>query len=575
MSRGWWLACLVVLVLTTWPLALDPTGAILGSGGLEAVDHLWALWAALHDGPLQIQTDRVHWPDGYSWVLADPLNLPAFALGHGVAGPAFGFNLVQLCNLGVAAAGAVALGKVFLPPRLQAPGFTAVATLSLAPLAGELFTGMTEAQTLGWAALALAMMGQAMREGGAHRIVLAGILLGLCAWGGPYTAIYVALLGMPMALLLLAGSTSAGQATRRAGRLGTMGAIATALAAPVLWAVQTGRGDNLPGSMPLTEAIWSDPSLPQNRMLGADLVGLVLPIDAPGGAELHTAYLGGFFAMLALTGWARSRAHTLGIPAALATLLSLGFYLQLNGQIPLAGGHAWVAPAGWLTELLPDLGRAPRWYRMAGLAGMLFAPLAAAGAQDIALRLARRAGRTSRIQAAFLPGLALVVVADSLFVAPLSWPRDSFVATPPAAYAALTEPGALLELPSVRLTMQVAGRTMIQSGAGARTPTLPIRHPQLLHQTWHGRALGGNPHRAERRRSTREVTQLADALFHGARRGKLDAVHQARQRLAELGFAYLVHAPRSEGELEDLTEALGEPLVKSPRLVAWPVQAGR
>jgi len=62
------LACAAAVILTTWPAVLHPTTAVLGTPDLEGVDHLWALWAGLHHGPLVIHTDLVRYPEGYFYI---------------------------------------------------------------------------------------------------------------------------------------------------------------------------------------------------------------------------------------------------------------------------------------------------------------------------------------------------------------------------------------------------------------------------------------------------------------------------------------------------------------------------
>ncbi|MDP6932238.1 MAG: hypothetical protein QGG40_04940 [Myxococcota bacterium] len=159
-----WLVALVGSVTgtlaMTWPLAQHPRRRVLGEPQGEAVDHLWSLWAATRDGPLVIETQLVNFPQGYQWVLADPANLPWFLLGLPL-GPVAAFNTVQVANLLLCCLSAWFLTRLLLPEtcrhRPMTPAFAATVASTLPPLAEGLQTGMTEVQTIGWAALALSM----------------------------------------------------------------------------------------------------------------------------------------------------------------------------------------------------------------------------------------------------------------------------------------------------------------------------------------------------------------------------------------------------------------------------------
>lgn len=555
------LAIAVGAILSTWPLALDPTGSLLGTPGLEAVDHLWTLWLALFDGPLVIHTTRVGFPEGYTWVLADPANLPAFAVGHLLAGPAFGFHLVHLVDLALAGLGAVALGQAFLPAEQRLPWFAALVATTLPAMAGGLFTGMTEAQTFGLVALALAALHRALQpEAGPRAILLAGLAAGATAWGGPYSALYFAFAALPVALA----------APRRAGRLLAAALLGGLLAAPILWAISTQRDPNLPGASSLTAAVMAQPSLPQNRMLGADLAQIFLPRHSEVQADLHAVYLGMVVWALALVGLVRRRPPWTLLVALVALLsLGLGFFVQIGGWIPTtADGRVFLAPAGWLSLWIEGLGRAPRWYRAVAVGGLLLAPLAAAGARRLSERLPLRA-RTP-----VLLLLATLVLVDALGLSPLPWPRDSFPARPPAAYAELDGDGPIVEVPHVRFsTIVSAGKPVTASGGGVRLPDEPIRHPALLWQTFHGHALGGNPHQPGAPRAKDEVSLAVDALADAAKARDPAAAAAARATLAELGFTWVLHHPSTgpAALTKGLPLVLGPAPVSSEALQAWPL----
>lgn len=502
-------------------------------------------------------------------MLADPVNLLWFALPALVGGPAAGLLAVHLGNALVAALGAVALGRELLPAAARAPWLTALAAATSATLAGGFFTGMTEAQTWGWIGLALAAVHRAARTGALRDVVLAGLLAGLTAWCGVYTALYAGLAAPPLVVAgLLRREAGAPSPLRRLVGLLGAGLITGLAAAPVAWAVTTARGDSLPGSGSLTAEVLRDPSLPQNRMLGADLVGMVWPLPSAVGAELHAVYLGLGVVLLGLLGslaWRRA-AWPLALTVIWLGALGLGLFLQVGGEVVLTDdGRPLLTPAGWLSLALDDLGRAPRWYRAVAVVSVVLAPLAGAGGAWLLGRLPRA---TRPLGVLLLGGL---VLADALWLAPLPWPRDTYPARPPDGYDQLVISGPIVEIPSVRFSTVVPGRPATASGGGVRRPEDPIRHPSLLWQTWHGHPLGGNPHQAERRRTSRETSKAVDKLLDAAITGKEGRVEQARRSLVELGFVYLVHHPQANPPEvgEALRGALGAPVVDTEGLLAW------
>ncbi|RME24767.1 MAG: hypothetical protein D6798_10445, partial [Deltaproteobacteria bacterium] len=288
------------------PVPLHPVSRLLGLPEVEAIEHLWTLWLGARAGPVAIDTPLASYPFGYQWVLADPLNLLGYLPGALVS-PVLGFHLVHAINLVMAAMTAVVAARVLLPGR-QPPSWAIAALVPAAvPFAGNLLTGMTEAQTLWLAVLGPVLLLVGVRRGGAW-LVPAMATCGATAWGGPYTALYAALLtpvlvGGP----LLRATRSMGRAAVLR-RLAAISAGTAALAGPVLWTVATRRPPGLPGTRSMTWTVLSDPWMMHNRYLGADLLGLVAPIVPRGSVLVHATYLGAGVLLLALAGARRSRA---------------------------------------------------------------------------------------------------------------------------------------------------------------------------------------------------------------------------------------------------------------------------
>ena len=540
---------------TTWPWPLHPARAP-GARDLEAGDHLWALWLGSKDGMLTAKTARIGAPEGYTWVVGDPAHVPVFAFGDAVAGAGLGLGLVQLLALGLAAVAAWAWARECWPDRPSVAVLAPPLAVASPGLGLGLVTGMTEAQPLGLTALALLALLRAARLGTPGATAVCALAFGALPWFGPYPALYGVLLA-PFALL---GGLLPPGSRARLTRVGAVVAAATAalvLAAPVLVSVLSARAPTLPGGTAITARVLSDPELPLNRMLGADLLGLFLPGLEAAPTGVHGAYLGtGAVAAAAMAVGRRS--HRRWVPVTLVAacvVLALGFTLQAGGSVLRVGGAPLLAPAGALSLMLEELGRAPRWTRMATLGSILLAPVAAAGLESLSRRVPSRA-------APLLLGCGLAaLVADAIALGPAPFPRPTFAAAPPSEFDALDTAGSVLELPAPRYSTALP-----ETGGGARAR---LRHPTLVWQTGHGRSLSGNPHQAglAEGRGAHTGQRVLDAAVAG----DAAALEAARATALEQGFVWAV---AYRGLIEDrqhtaLEEAWGPPVVEGPALSAW------
>ncbi len=521
-------AVLIGVVLTTWPMVLSPLSTGMGMPGLEGPDHLWSLWAGLLDGPIVIDTARVNFPAGLRWVLADPLNLLWFAPGWMVGGPALGWNLVVAGSLAVTGLAAGLWSRQLDPTDEHAPAIAALLAITSAPVAGSLLTGMSEAMTMGWLGLALLALSRLGTDLRWRTALLAGLLLGLTAWAGPYTAIYTALAAPPILLGVLWRGRAA--VLPRLGLSATIGAL---LALPILRAVLWERPEGLPGSDSGLPAVLADPGAAKNLMLGADPIGLVWPFVPV--EPLHAVFLGTLLLPLAL-GRLR-RAPALLASAFILLVLGLGFFLQHRGM--LWGSAPLALPATWISLKIEALGRAIRWHRAIIPAVLLLSAPAALSLRALTLRL-------GRLQPLVLAGVLGLMIADSLLRAPLPWPRHTFPVAPPDGYTELTE-GPILSLPLARF-------------AGGRPDVL--RSTALLWQTTHGHSIGGNPRQPGAAFTDPAVAAAAQAILDGEVSGV--------QTAADLGFTWiLVQRARDADRISSL---IGPPDVIDEALWAWAIR---
>ena len=532
------LALLLILLplLLLWPLPLDLSGTVLAAPDQEAAPHIWGLWVALREhSPLLIRTKLLGWPDGVELVLVDAANLPAFALGQALGGPAGGYNLVLYSGLIIQG-----LAGSMLARRLGgSPLVGAVAAMAAPTLLSNAADGQTEGFAVGWVGLQLALLLDAVRLGGARRVALAALALAASWYGGPYNGIFASGLDLVLGLGLLWRARTGGALRRLLGVAG----LAAALVAPLAVAILAMRDPTLPGSMARAglPKIVENPAIFRGGVqTGADLLDPWLPGFLTGGeAEVsHTAYLGLVALLLGALAVRADRRRLPWLLGALAfALLSLGPYLYLGGTALRLGGRPLLGPAGVLTLLLPPLGRLTRWYRAGAVASLLLAPLAATWA-----------GRGWR-----KPLVAALLLADSLLAAPLAWPLHHAPMIPAALTAPLIGEGAIFELPRT---------TTGQPPPGA------WRDRTALAQTVHGHPLAGTIMGLV---GSPEAAAHQQSVLRLAREGGWRL--EDRRRLLAQGYRWIALLPRElplpASSLENLNACLGSPIVRSPDYIVW------
>ena len=584
-------AMMLAGVLATWPMAVSPASRVLGSPAAEAVDHLWGHWLGLRDGPLVIQTSYQNHPYSYEWILGDPANLLFYAPLELIGGPILGFNGVQLACLLLAGLGAAALCAAALPGRAN-PWVAGVLGVLLPTLSGGLFSGITEAQTIGWACLGLAALHLALERGRWRWFAVAGFAFGLSAWAGPYPTIHGALAAVALGAwhtVRLARQGLGGLARVTIGAAIT-GVIALVATWPVMATLLWDRPAGLPGTAAISTAVLREPELPQHRMLGGDVLGSFWPLDAPGGAELHVTWLGTALCALVAVGlWQRSRPWALLLPAALMLVLSWGIYLQVGGAVPTVDGRVLMLPAGGLSYGIDFFGRVPRWYRTASIGGVLLCPVAALGIQRLSSWMAARFGRQpSRAARASTAVLVALVALDSIGRHPLPWPRDTFSPELPGGYATLVsaDPGApIVEVPSAAHRNTTPAGDPLLAGGSVRGDPEFLRRRSLLWQALHQLPMGDNLRRSRHPYADRRVTTPLDGLWQAAERGQIDQARQHAEALADLGFRWVVHHPDTSRRplhhsLEavlgpaDITSGLEPDSPPRPAMYAWRLQPG-
>jgi len=516
------LGALLLPLLLTWPMALDPTGTLLGSPFGEVDNHFWMYWRdGAGPGPW------VNWPDGWEIPLMDVVNRPIARLG-GALGPVFAYHLVVYLNLVLAGLGGWALAKE-LTDDVHAAWVGLVGAASAPFLGGILEFGVTEALPVGWLGLHLAAALRHARTGSLASLAASALALTAFLAAGWYHAVFVV---VPEAVLLL---HVVRRAPRRAGALALAALLAGATRVPALlelletrnlWA---SRFRGVDPALPLVPD-WRD--VPRS---GADLLNLALPrLDAS--PVSRSVYLGGVLLLFALA----ARARWVLFATAGLLLLALGHRLQVAGQVPLPG----LLPAGWLVASFPSLGGLSHWDRALGPASLLLAAAAASGAS----RLTARRPWVG-------PALAALVLLDALGLAPTRFPRATYRPDPPAALLDLPPGAILLQLPV--------------DDVGTRYEPPRSRRPYNQWQAYHQRPVAENYEGPDAVLGLPGVAALTVAC--GGPGPRRLPPGDAAAALRGAGFTHLALHPRlaSRDCAPQLRALLGAPAVEAEDVVLW------
>ncbi len=530
---------LLLPLLLLWPLPLVFSTELLSHPSQEAPAHIWGLWAAWHEGsPLVIDTSLVTWPEQVSFVLIDPINILPYMLGHVIAGPAAGYNLLlYFSHVLLGAAGVLLARRVGGDPVIGALAGQLCPSFIASPA-----TGMTEEFGVGWVALFCVALLSFLESRRAVTGILAAVLLAVCWYAGPYNGVWAGLIG----LFIAVGSL---RDWRRLGRAAVVGITGAVLTLPLANAVLRERHQDLPGhAQPGQLPDLTIPVVDSYRgglPFGADILDVLVPVQLTGSqaAVSHTAYVGLLSVALAAIGLRRWRAGWPWMVGALAfAVLSIGPYLYLHGELLTYDSRPLMAPGAALLLLLSPLGQITRWNRAGAVAHLLLVPLIARAVP-------------SRWGARIAVGGSLAI--DGRGLAPLAWPLISYPTPSPAVFEKMDRSGALLELPLVHTTQPPEGMW---------------RDGNALAQTIHGRPFAGGLMQTPTSRFGRSAHNRVQALMHGS-----PFSSGFRDQMLEEGFSYLAIYPRIKRVDDALDSRLricfGEPLWQSSLIWLYDLHA--
>jgi len=447
LAAGWYLLLSVVL---TWPMALHPGKASLGSEQADGMKHLWTLWymraSAWQEHALPGFTRLVNYPDGMVLYPIEPL--------HGAVSALMPFVDVVVLSNAMIVANMVAVGLAATLLGRELGGGWRGGMLGGTMLVGSsimaffVHVGVGELWHLWWIPLGLSVLLRARRTM-RWRWFLA---LAACLVGATLTCFYHGFfLGMAVAVVALLTIWAGRRTPALLLRYAVAASLAVAITLPAIKLFSASYKTPEPVRVGLWSYVTGQHGQPVTDPVSARLQPdqLVRPATAATNRQ-QEGYVGGRFVgwlplVLALVGMLRRPRQ--GVPlAAVAVLggaLATGSYLVVGGQaVTMANGVAVAMPLLWLNRALSyvaePLNFPVRFLAMSAVALSGLVALSVAG-------LRGRRGLVATMVGAVAVAIALVQVARS---SATPWPWQRFEVRPVGQLGAMraVEDAAVVDL---------------------------------------------------------------------------------------------------------------------------------
>ena len=338
-----WVLIVLMPSLLLWPLPMVATENLIAAPYSEGPSHLWGYWAAIDAGSIQFSSSQIRYPLGQEIQLIDPLHLVPYVVGMVIGGPALGYNFVLYFGLMVSGIAGMLLARI-AGAQIEGRILGACIGLSVPGLLAIGVDGITEGLGAGWVGIQLVALLSLLRKPSRQLVAILALSGACCAWSGPYNAVWMAILDVPILLWAL------GKRTRRsAGSKAVLGVfLSVVLAVPFLIGAASLEGFG-PGTEVRTAAVLPDPSLPWRGSWreGVDLLDLFVPsfFTPDHAAAPTTAYLGIVLLMASVWGLRRHPEMRLWFVGAMSfALLSLGPWWFVGGQRLSIGDWAFPPP---------------------------------------------------------------------------------------------------------------------------------------------------------------------------------------------------------------------------------------
>ncbi|MDP2314222.1 MAG: hypothetical protein Q8P41_15065 [Pseudomonadota bacterium] len=487
----------LVAVVVTWPLALDPGGALSGHPGNDVWNHIWGYWWVadeLGKGHLPLRTDLQHFPQSSRLFFIDTFGAVLTLPLQWIAGPVVALNVVVIGCFWAAGMSAWALARHVRAelfgagPDADRDALVAAVAYATAPhLVAQAYNGISE--TLFAFGLPLATLGvlRLLDRPTTWNALLAAGAMALCTLANWYYGLF-AIVGSAILLVVFA-------ATRRERirwgalprTLALAGIVTGAAVAPVL----AGFASTLDGPDAIVqrdpEFVWT--SLVTHNI--TDVVSAFVPgkVYSPDLKALHgeelliVTYLGWTLLVLAGAGLLRMRRWRDRAPwlvwIGVFGLLMLGPYLYVAGEYVTVTDRRIPLPFLAMFESLPLFERISHPFRFVMGVQLGLGVLAAVGLGALP--------RPARYVAIVL------LAAEALLASPAPWPlprSDARIPESVAVLAADPVPGAVLDLPISVPNLERAVYLYWQTGHGRPSPyALNEPLPGVLDRSHLARAL--------------------------------------------------------------------------------------
>jgi hypothetical protein len=555
----WFAACTVAL---TWPTALRPGAAVLGSESADGMKHLWTLWwiraSVWREGRFPFDTTLVNWPEGMGLYPIEPLN-GIFAVLLPNVDIVLLSNLLVMVNLFATGMVGAWFGRVLTDGN----GWSGLAagTVLLCSSVTTFFVavGVGELTHLWWLPLGFGFLVRAVR-GRAWKdwIILASVMVGAvisCFYLGFFLAVGTILVCV---WHLAVGAERKDLLVRCA----TAGLLVLVITVPIgqTFAHSYARPEVQSG--PPLEHVFVERGQQITDSLRSRLDPTQLWAPRRQATDRHEIgygggrYLGILVSLLALIGVIRRPREALPwvIVGGVGILMALGSYLTIGGLEVATGTGARIRlPSLWLNRLL-ELVAEPVNFPVRFLALTVMA-------QSALVALA-----VGRWLALLIPLAALEIAWAQM----IPWPWPTFTLPDTSALAPLAKmPGR--SVVDVTLTMQADASNRQLSLAGQMTHQHPTNVVPLERIEYFAR--DGYNH-------IRAMTLMHDiegVYYHNRMDDLTGEYRDDLFMLDELGYDYLLFATqRGSRNVPDraraaLNRLCGNPVVDGPGGVVWRV----
>jgi hypothetical protein len=555
----WFLACTIAL---TWPVALQPAAAALGSQHADGMKHLWTLWwiraSVWRQGSFPFDTQLVNYPVGMDLYPIEPLNGLIAVLLPWVDIVLLS-NLLIMVNLVLTGIAGAWFGRVLTEGRRWA-GLAAGTVLLCSSVTSFFVTvGVGELTHLWWLPLGLGLLIKATRQEGWRPWVWVGLAL----VGAVLSCFYLGFfLGIAVLIVCLWRIASGPNRLDTFLRALLAAAIVLSITVPVSRTFARSYAKPETASGTFYEHVFVE----RGQQVTDVVKGRLDPTQllAPGrkAASAHEAsygggrYIGIGVVLLALAGVIRRPKEAVPwvVIALLGVVFALGSFLTIGGlELETGAGGRYRMPMLWLNRMLETVAEPVNFpSRFLALTVVALSAL-------VALAVKR-----------WTAALAVVAALEVMRWQLVAWPLPTFNLPNTSALEALADhPGRAIVDVSLTLQADAANRSLSLAGQMSHqhpTNTVPVERIEFF-------ARDGF-------RATRSMTLLGDIYglyFHESSTGLQGDYREDIGMLKDLGYDVLLIATKDgsrqipERARYALNKRFGDPLVDGPGGVAWEI----